>query len=239
MVRYEELITVPAFDRIPFLDHGFGTSGWKEEDFEKLKGGRGFRVLYLHQVHSDIVRLVREIPEQGQRGEEWQGDALVTTLPGLFLVIKSADCLPVLLVDKKRRAIAAVHCGWRGTLLSVLRKAISVMKESCDSLPEHILAALGPAISGWCYEVGEDVRQRFLTREFPASLFQSVPDRPGKYYFDLREANRLELRQAGVCDKNIFSVDICTHCDSRFPSFRRDRENTGRMFSFIGLRHVR
>lgn len=235
MERHEELITVPAFNRIPFLYHGFGTLAWAEEDFRRVKAWREFRILYLHQVHSDIVRFIVNNPESDRAGEEWQGDALVTTLPRLFLVIKSADCLPVLLVDEKRRAIAAVHCGWRGTLLGVLRKAVSVMKGRFGSSPQDILASLGPAIGARCYEVGEDVRQLFLARAFPAFLFRKVPGHPGKYCFDLRGANRLQLREEGMLDKKIFSVDICTHCDPRFPSFRRDREKTGRMLSFIGL----
>ncbi len=226
MGQRKKLITVPAFNRIPFLDHGFGTADWKEEDLSRVKKWQNFKLLCLQQVHSEVVHFIQEIPES-----ELAGDALVTALPGLFLVIKSADCLPVLLVDKKKRIIAAVHCGWRGTL----RKTVSAIRVRFGSSPPDLLVALGPCISARCYEVGEEVRESFGAEHFPESLFQPVRGRSGKYYLDLREANRYQLHCQFIPEANIFSVDICTHCDPRFPSFRRDKEKTGRMLSFIGL----
>jgi YfiH family protein len=217
-------------ERIPFLRHGFGDLAWGEKDLRQLADGLDFKPLFLKQVHSDVVHFIDEVPERRLRG-----DAAVTRLPGLLLVIKTADCLPVVLVEEKKRVIAAVHCGWKGTSQRVLEKVVLGMKERYDADPAAILAAFGPCISEDCYEVGEDVRRAFAESDFPASLFRPITGRSGKYLFDLRSANRLQLLKLSVKAKNIFSIDICTHCNPKYPSYRRDRDATGRMLSFIGL----
>jgi len=224
------VIKVPQLERLPFLRHGFGDLVWGEKDLRKLADRLGFKSLFLKQVHSDIVHFIGKMPQR----RLW-GDAAVTRLPGLLLVIKTADCLPVVLVEEKKRVIAAVHCGWKGTSQRVLERVILGMNERYGADPAAILAAFGPCIGGACYEVGEDVRRAFAESEFPASLFRPITGRSGKYLFDLRSANRLQLLKLGVKAKNIFSIDICTHCNPNYPSYRRDRDATGRMLTFIGL----
>jgi len=224
------VIKVPRLARIPFLRHGFGDLAWGEKDLRKLADRLDFKPLFLKQVHSDVVHFIGERPQRTLRG-----DAAVTRLPGLLLVIKTADCLPVVLVEGKKRVIAAVHCGWKGTSQRVLEKVVMGMKERYDADPAAILAAFGPCIGGACYEVGEDVRRTFVESKFPASLFRPVSGRSGRYLFDLRPANRLQLLKLGVKATNIFSIDICTHCDRKYPSYRRDRDATGRMLTFIGI----
>jgi YfiH family protein len=224
------VIKVPQLERIPFLQHGFGDLVWGEKDLRKLADRLDFKLLFLKQVHSDVVHFIDEVPERRLRG-----DAAATRLPGLLLVIKTADCLPVVLVEEKKRVIAAVHCGWKGTSQRVLEKVVLGMKEGYGADPAAILAAFGPCIGGACYEVGEDVRRAFSDSDFPASLFRPITGRSGKYHFDLRSANRLQLLKLSVKAKNIFSLGICTHCDPKYPSYRRDRDATGRMLSFIGL----
>jgi len=225
-----DLITIPRFDRIPFLHHGFGDAGWKAMDFRAREDWGGFRLLSLKQVHSDIVHFIRRVPGVGLRG-----DAVVTDIPRVFLIIKTADCLPVLLVDEKKRVVAAVHCGWKGTLKRLLERVVDGMKARYGSDPASILAAFGPCISSRCYEVGPDVRRGYAAAGFPDSLFRLVPGRRGKHLFDFAGANRLHLLRQGVKGKNIYTVNICTHCDVRYPSYRRDKDSTGRMLSFIGL----
>jgi hypothetical protein len=224
------IIAVPRLERIPFLRHGFGDSSWGEKDLREFAKTQGFNSLFLRQVHSDVVQFIDEVPRR-----RLQGDAAITRLAGLFLVIKTADCLPVVLVEEKRRVIAAVHCGWKGTSRRVLEKVILGMMERYGVDPAAVLAAFGPCIDGGCYEVGEDVRRAFGKSGFPESLFTSTSGRRGKYLFDIRTANRLQLLKFGVKAANIFSLDICTHCDSNYPSYRRDRDECGRMLSFIGL----
>jgi len=227
------LLTVPRFEKIPFLIHGFGDFHWTEDDFDKVEGWRRFHPLVLMQVHSDVVHVVDAA--MTIRGPGMQGDGLITAEPLLFLVIRTADCLPVLLADEKRRVIAAVHCGWRSTAKKILERAVHLMCSRFGADPANLLAAFGPCIGADCYEVGEDVRSEFAARNFPAGIFRHHPVHAGKYFLDLREANRGLLLRLGFSSDNIFSVDACTHCDGRFLSYRRDRDKSARMLSFIGI----
>jgi YfiH family protein len=224
------MLTIPRFDEIGFLAHGFGDGALTVAGLEGGGRRRSFHIVLLRQVHSDIVHFLESAPEGSLRG-----DALVTNLAGLLLVIMTADCLPVLLVDEARRVIAAAHCGWRGTLRGVLEKTVKGMRDRFGSDPRSVLAAFGPCIGPDCYEVGDDVREKFARAGFPARLFRPVPGRPGKYLFDLLSANRLQLLGLGVGEKNIFAAGFCSHCDPRYPSFRRDHQRAGRMLSFIGI----
>lgn len=226
----KKLLTVPRLSQIFFLYHGFGDVDWKARDFRAKEGWKDFKLLFLKQVHSDIVHFIRRVP-----GVSLRGDAAITDLPRVFLIVKTADCLPVLLVDEKKRVIAAVHCGWKGTAQRVLDKVVRGMKSQYGCEPTDLLAAFGPCIGRDCYEVGEDVRKRFAAEGFPDSLFRLASGPKRKFLFDLREANRLQLLDQGIKSDSIFSLDLCTHCDSRFPSYRRDKDATGRVFSFIGL----
>src|SRR5512137_2325214 len=113
----------------------------------------------------------------------------MTNVPGLLLVIRTADCLPVLLVDEENRAVAAVHCGWRGTERRILEKTVKAMEGAYGSKPADMRAALGPCIGPACYEVGPEVRQAYLKAGFPASVFAErgrlpaiqVPNLKGRY----------------------------------------------------------
>lgn len=227
------LLTVPRFAEIPFLVHGFGDSHWTEKDFKKARCRERFQPLILNQVHSDIVQVV-DRPLAGRR-TRLQGDGLISAEPFLLLIIKTADCLPVLLADEKRRVVAAVHCGWRSTAKKILERAVGLMASRFGSKPSAILAALGPCIGAGCYEVGEDVRSEFAGPEFPSGIFRPHREKAGKYLLDLKEANRSLLLRLGVERDNIFSVEACTYCDGGFLSYRRDRNQSARMVSFIGL----
>jgi YfiH family protein len=224
------LIRLRRFERLPFLEHGFGDSSWRVRDLRRLAEKLGLRPVLLKQVHSDVVHFLDEPPQRTLRG-----DAAVTRLPGLLLAIRTADCLPVLLVEEKRRVIGAVHCGWKGTSRRILEKAVREMQRCCGADPGSMLAALGPCIGPACYEVKGDVRQVFAAAGFPDSVFHAVKSRPGRFLLDLRSANRLELLKLGVKARNIFSLNLCTHCQPHYPSYRRDKEKCGRMVSFIGL----
>ena len=226
----EEFLTIPQFRRIPFLRHGFGNAQWKEKDFARREDWKDFSLVWLDQVHSEIVHFIRKVPDKNLRG-----DALVTGLPLIFLIIKTADCLPILLVDQAGRAIAAVHCGWKGTLDRVVEKVVLGMKDHYGSEPGELLAAFGPCIGRDCYEVGEDVRESYADRGFPEAIFGPLPGRREKFLLDLKEANRLQLLRLGFRPRHIFSVDVCTHCHSSFLSYRRDKSRVGRMLSFIGM----
>jgi len=229
--RREDIITIPRLEQVPFLVHGFGTKDWKDEDFRQRPEWEGFRLLFLNQVHSDIIRFIDSIPEK-----ELRGDAMVAGLPSLLLIIKTADCLPVLVVDESRRVIAAVHCGWRGTSRGVVKRAIQSMVAHFGCRPSDLLVGLGPCIEAGCYEVGEDVIQAFKREGVTTKFFRDHPSRKGKYLFDLKGENLSQLVSAGVNEKNIYSAGCCTYCDNSLPSFRREKERAGRMLSFIGMK---
>jgi YfiH family protein len=195
------------------------------------------------------------------------GDALVTDQPGMLLSVRSADCLPILLVDPGRPAVAAVHAGWRGGLQRIVEKAVGVMRAVFGSDPRRIRAAIGPGIRACCYQVGEAVvaaycgrfargEQFFLpitktgTASAPARhhplLFLS-PDPPGHgsggpaaARLDLVAVAREQLHSAGLRPSNVQVADFCTACRTDlFFSHRREGSSTGRTMAVIGIRPER
>jgi len=231
MSNTPDLMTVPRFESAGFLVHGFGTRIFDRGRMAAFSTTHGFRPVLLNQVHSDRIRLVDEVPDTPP-----DGDALVTARPSLLLVIRTADCLPILLTDTRRRLAAAVHCGWRGTSLGLVSRVIRFLRERWDSRAADILAAMGPCIQGDCYEVGEDVRRAFDRAKPTGGCFRDHPGRPGKFLLDLRETNHRQLLRAGVPDDRIFRVGGCTHCGEEFFSFRRDSHRAGRLINMIGMR---
>ncbi|MHB8053926.1 MAG: peptidoglycan editing factor PgeF [Candidatus Aminicenantales bacterium] len=187
------------------------------------------RLILLDQIHSDFIHIVEHAPSKRPRG-----DALVTAVPGLLLAIKTADCLPILIVDARLRIVAAVHAGWKGTHSRIVGKAIETMVLRFGTNPSDLVAALGPCIGPSCYEVGDDVRSKFQDAEFSDDLFLPA-GKPGKYFLDLPAANVRLLRDAGVPSDRIESASLCTHCDESLYSWRRDGDPSARLFSFIGI----
>jgi len=226
----ENFMTIPEWKRIPFLVHGFGNKDWQLIDFETHPQLRNFKLLYLRQIHSDILHIVEDFPE-----EVLAGDALLTDRRGILLIIKTADCLPILIVDKKMRAIAAVHCGWKSTSQRLTQKVVRRLKEHFQCVPSSLMVALGPCIGKDCYEVGEDVRYEFEERGFRNDVFLPHPLHGGKYYLDLRQANTHQLLDEGVKASDISVVDLCSHCEEDLLSYRRSQLTESRMLSFIGM----
>ncbi len=225
-----KVLTIPGWEKIPFLVHGFGNRNWKYSDFRRNPVLRKFKPIFLRQIHSDIAHIVRGFSENKK-----SGDALLTDRPGLLLVIKTADCLPVLMTDKNGRAVAGVHCGWRSTSQRLVQKVVDILERSYGCEPSSLMVAFGPSIGGDCYEVGEDVKNVFEKKGLEGKGFSPHPRRKDKLFLDLRLSNRYQLQEKGVSDSNVFEVDMCTHCDKEFLSYRRDRETKGRMLSFIGF----
>jgi polyphenol oxidase len=218
------------------------------------------RVVALRQIHSDIVQVIGA--EQVPHGDQaLQGDALITREPGVLLTIQTADCLPILLVDTKQRAVAAIHSGWRGTAQRIAEKTLGRMQMEFGTRPQDVIAALGPGIGGCCYEVGHEVVKEFTAkfanaREWFTGPFEVLENGdndpnwlpwltmrpPGhappapRAHLDLIAANRAILAGAGIATKNIFSSGLCTACRSDlFFSYRREH-TTGRMMAAIGIR---
>ncbi|MCS7024183.1 MAG: peptidoglycan editing factor PgeF [Bryobacteraceae bacterium] len=206
---------VRAFQALNWLDHGFGTRN--SPAFDALPATQA------KQVHSDRVLTVREASTCAG-----VGDALVTDRPGLRLAVRTADCIPVLLVDREKRVVAAVHAGWRGTLAGIAQRTVETMTQKFGCAPEDLEAALGPGIGACCFEVGPEV----------AKLFD--PQQETKTRLDLHGLNRRQLISAGLRPAKIHLVGLCTRCaESDFYSFRRDGARAGRMVSSIALLETR
>jgi YfiH family protein len=190
----------------------------------------GTSVSWLSQVHGTTV------VEAGQGGPLPLADAQWSRTPGAVCAVLTADCLPVLLCSVDGDVVAAAHAGWRGLMAGVLESTVAAM----NTRPERLLAWLGPAIGPTAFEVGDEVRDGFLSLAKPsevaaiAASFVPVVKRPGHYLADLYALARARLNGSGV--SSVFGGGHCTHSDSkRFFSYRRDGE-TGRMASVILLR---
>jgi YfiH family protein len=226
-------VSVAALSAVPGLVHGFEQRGpadgpeSREESRARVAralDGSG-RLLLPKQVHGAAVV---EAPWHGTP----EADASVTALPGWLLGIRTADCLPVLLVDPRRRLVAAVHAGWRGTAAGIATNAVAALAAR-GSRPEDLVAALGPGIGACCYEVGEEVRDAFS----PSGDAFFRPRPGGRPHLDVRAANARQLLDAGLRPEALHHVDHCTRCRADlYHSYRRDGAGAGRMTSFVGFR---
>ena len=280
------LLRCDAWSELPWLIHGFSTRrggvstaygghalnlGYTKHDTHAavdqnrvlllqslgaVNGGdQAWPLVRLRQIHSDVIHRVDRLPEH-----VLAGDGLVTEAPGLVLAVQTADCLPVLLVDSRRKAIGAFHAGWRGTLARIVEKGVGAMRLHFGSQPKDLRAAIGPGISSCCYAVGEEVVEQFHS-QFPyaESLLREVTESgvvrerypllfmtaraPGhsdagrRIYLDLREANRRQLLDAGLRRESISWLDLCTACRTDlFFSHRAEKGVTGRQMAVIGIR---
>ena len=164
-------------------------------------------------------------------------DGLVTTDAGVVLMLRFADCLPLMLYDPVRHAVALVHVGWRGIVAEVVHSAVSLLQSGCRSEPKDLVAGLGPAIGVCCYEVGSDMK-RTVERALGTASDLFVEPAPGRLHFDLPRAVRWQLEQHGITQ--IEESRICTACHAEeFFSHRGDRGSTGRFAALLGLRRRR
>jgi YfiH family protein len=213
----QHVYRVAELDSIPWLDLGFGTKLSPEWPPQPR--------VWLKQIHSDIC-----VAADGAAGCLGEGDALVSNTPGACLAIGTADCIPVLLVDTRLRAIAAVHSGWRGAARAISVKAVAALGSHFGSRPEDLAVAIGPGICGHCYTVGSEVARRFRVW-FPE---RDDLDRPTT--LDLTEANRRQLVITGVPPDQIYTGAPCNACSpDEFHSHRRGGQR-GRMISAVGIR---
>ena len=283
-----QVLQAPSLKKIPWLVHGFSTRqggatgcygksrgctlnlGFTKDDArENVEKNRKKLLLALgaetrsnpwpltalRQVHSDLIHVVQS-PAQSPL----TGDGLITNHPGMALAVMTADCLPVMLVDIKNRAVGVFHAGWRGTVRRIAEKGLGIMRHEYGTSPEDITAVAGPGIGKCCYEVGSELKSEFESQftyagELFHEVFASDPIRekypmlfmnaraPGhgdtgpKLHLDLAEANRRQLLAAGIPENQITVLGRCTACDtSKFFSHRAEKGKTGRMMAVVGIR---
>jgi len=280
-----KILCSPLLESVPSLVHGFSTRTGghsqvygqdqlnlsftatdRREDVERNRadfliglGAEELRLLTLRQIHSDIIHVVTSPEQLPPGGKSLNGDGLITGLPGVLLGIQTADCVPVLIADKRQRVVAAVHAGWRGAAKRIAEKAVGIMRARFASRPQDLRAAIGPAIQQCCYVVGDEVIEEFESQFLYAKkLFCEVYDEapvkkkypllfmtaraPGhspigpQMHLDLIKANRRQLLDAGLSKKNIWAAEECTSCrtDLLF-SHRSEGGYTGRMMAAIAF----
>jgi YfiH family protein len=160
-------------------------------------------------------------------------DAVITNSRGVFLGLKVADCVPILLYDPANKAVGAVHAGWRGTAKQLLKSAVKTMESAFGSDPGEVLVAIGPAIRWCCYEVGREVLDTVIRATGPGDYHM---EKDGKLCLDLQSANKYQALSVKIQEQNISIADECTYCyPDRYFSYRYEKGTAGRQGGFIGM----
>ncbi len=223
-------------DKLLIYDPGTGAEAFTAGRDSELP----YPVIQGHQVHGTKVAVI-DRPDL-TRAELDGYDAFICALPGVAIGVRTADCVPILLHDPVRHVVAAVHSGWKGTVLKIAREVISVMADRFGCRPGDLRAIIGPAIGPDSFQVGEEVVDRFRDAGFPMEAVHSFRGRgdgspmSGGHHIDLFLANRWILEECGVPSGNIRVYDIDTYADSSFFSARREGTACGRNINAIRLR---
>jgi YfiH family protein len=201
-----------------FTDRDVGTR------VERLTGKK---VYFPVQKHTDTVKVVKGDLKSST------ADAVITDRDDIFLGIKAADCVPILVFDRANRAMGAIHAGWRGTAKGILRKTIRKMSETFGSSPQELLVAIGPAIRWCCYTVGKDVLDA-VKKETGKGDYHIK--RKGEICLDLQSANRVQALSEGVDNIRISITEECTYCfPEKYFSYRFEKGTRKRQGGFIGM----
>lgn len=206
-----------------------------------LSIGIDSRRLFLpHQVHGSDLLYIDDaflaLPEARQQELLDGKDAVITTVKNSCVGVTTADCVPVLLYCPQKGVVAAIHAGWKGTVARIASSCVRYMQERLHVIPENLYAVIGPSISVECFEVGEEVVERFREARYPDAVFRLNPH-TGKTHIDLWQANRLDLEQSGLLPSRIAVAGICTRTHSSdFFSARKLGIASGRMVSGIFMR---
>lgn len=283
------LLTVPAWQKVSWLWHGFTTRqggvsraycpegsagelnlGFTADDSreavienrallaEAVTGNRATPLIALRQFHSNLVHIATAADAARER--PWKADGVIASEPGFLIAIQTADCIPVLVADRKRRVVGAFHAGWRGTVKRIVESGVGLMRLEYGSRPEDLVAAVGPGVAACCYAVGEEVLSAFESQfTYARDLFHEVFSTdevrtrypllfltqcaPGhspigpSLHVDLIEANRRQLMDAGLKARSIHVIGGCTSCHSDlFFSHRASQGHAGRMMAAIGIK---
>lgn len=184
------------------------------------------RLVLLHQKHQDRILILKESKRHPSPPLDY--DAMITSSPNLFLGIKTADCLPILVIDRVKRVIAAIHAGRQGTALRITPKVLQAMEQEFGCLRKDLLVALGPAIGACCYEIDEKVFHNELEPH-------AIPNGKGRWRVDLPRINMAQIMEEGIREDQICWIDLCTACHADLFFSHRKEGQTGRQLSFIGM----
>lgn len=196
------------------------------------------RIIMPHQVHGVEIRQIAEdflgLPTNVKSMVLEGVDALMTNVKGICIGVSTADCIPIILYDPVRQAVAAVHAGWRGTLQRIVQKTIDMLRLTYGTRPENLKAVIGPGISLDAFEVGDEVYEQFASANFD---MESISRHETKWHIDLPMCNRLQMEAYGVLTENIVMSGVCTyHNSDDYFSARKLGVQSGRIFTAIILR---
>ncbi len=227
-------IRTEAWSTFPGLIHGFSRrlpQSFSPTLIGASLGAPGWPLHTLKQVHGNTILRI-----EGGEVTPGSADGMLTTEQNILLGIKTADCVPLLLIAPHKRGVGALHAGWRGTRKAIALRAVEICAERGNIFPDQLWVALGPSIGGCCYQVGSEIGEPLFERWGDGQ--PTTWNRQGdKGYLDLRAINRRQLIQAGVPQTQIHSVGLCTFCHpDEFTSYRREGAYAGRQFSVIGWR---
>jgi YfiH family protein len=250
----EYLFRSTALDRLPGLVHGFSCrlGGASRSPFDgfnlspgvgdeasavhanrrRLRQLTGGRHVYARQRHGIAIGVIdRGVLDGGGgiRTHLTPVDALITDEPGLRLVIRTADCQAVMVADFRRRVVANIHCGWRGSVANIIGRTIDHMVAGFGCRPADMVAAIGPSLGPCCAEF---VNYR---QEIPRSLWDF---RVGRHHFDFWRISRHQLVSAGLMPGRVWCGNLCTRCNPHLFYSYRSARTTGRMGAVIGLERV-
>jgi YfiH family protein len=180
---------------------------------------------YLNQTHSDIVHVFDK--------KVHDGDAILTDKKGVAIGVFTADCVPILIYDKGKQVISAVHSGWKSTYKCIIINTITKMIKEYNTRVEDLSVYIGPHNMKCCYEFGEDLIEKFKKQEIYKDIIIS-DDRK----ISMKACITTQLKSLGINEKQIYSVDVCTQCskDMYLHSYRKEKEYSGRMFSFLFIK---
>ena len=223
-------LTFFPLDKYDFLFHGFLLKNSPVQDIKRSLKNLGLKqssLLIPRQVHLKNIlacgnkSCLRKLKTEGY-------DGILTCIPGMILTVRTADCLPIFMVDPVQKITGLFHAGWKGTLMGIVREGVKRAKNDFGSLPKDLVFVFGPGIGKCCYRVSES-----LAILFPRDCLAWSK---GKIRLDLVKANLKQLISSGVKREKIFLSNLCTFCESElFYSFRRDEDRKKRMTAFIGM----
>ncbi|MDR6559988.1 MULTISPECIES: peptidoglycan editing factor PgeF [unclassified Arcicella] len=196
------------------------------DKFYEALGFSAEKVAFSYQIHEDKVLTVT-------KAGSYDGfDALITNQADVYIAVTIADCTPILIYDATQKAVAAIHAGWRGTVLGIVGKTITQMTTAFGTNPKDCFAYVGTCIDECSFEVGEEVAQNF------DSQFKRFDAEKAKYFVDLKKANQAQLLALGVPTNHIEISKFSTVLDNEnYFSHRKEKGKTGRMLAIIGVKN--
>ena len=235
----DDIAAVLQLDNLASLEgvaHGF-ESRWGE-----LCSVTGSSAARVHQVHGSAVLALPDDRSSWDpfRADDPQArpaaDALITDHEEVTVAVSVADCLPILIADPERRAVGAVHGGWRCLAGGIVENAIQAMTQAFDTNPRHLVVGIGPGIRPCCFEVGSEVIEAFAAAGYAEEVRVATQSASARLYFDLAAVARAQAVRSGVPESAVADVGLCTRCNNgRFWSFRADGDAAGRMLCGIAL----